>query len=93
MERFDETINELRSDVAATHGDELGKLIAQYGVGGVRHYLEQTKSHCVKVSLRDIFSEPRKTMRLAKEHRQEACARPAVGARENLRKPTRAQAL
>jgi hypothetical protein len=57
MERFDETINELRSDVASTHGDELGKLIAQYGVGAVRHYLEQTKSHCVKVSLRDIFSE------------------------------------
>jgi signal transduction histidine kinase len=29
MERLDETINEIRSDVAATHSDELDELIAQ----------------------------------------------------------------
>lgn len=55
MVRFDETINEIRSDVAATHSDELDRLSAQYGVGAMRHYLEQTKSHCVNVTLRDFF--------------------------------------
>ena len=53
MGRFDETVNEVWSDVAATliYRDELDRLIARHGFGAVRHYLEHRESHCVTVSL------------------------------------------
>ena len=55
MEQFDETINEIRSNLAATHGDQFDILIAKYGPAAVRHYREQTKSHCLNVRLTDLL--------------------------------------
>jgi hypothetical protein len=55
MEQFDETINDFRSNVAATHGDHLDILMAKYGPAAVRHYREQTKSHCLHVRLTDLL--------------------------------------